>query len=38
VIGDGEVFRVVRDAQRRFYQAPELDPASRHRFGIGKYT
>ena len=37
VIGDGEVFRVVRDARRRFYEAPELDPASRHRSGIGKY-
>jgi hypothetical protein len=35
VIGDGEVFRAVREAQRRFYEAP---PASGHRFGIGKYA
>jgi hypothetical protein len=37
VMGDGEVFRAVREAQRRFYEAPELDSASRHRSGIGKY-
>jgi hypothetical protein len=38
VIGDGEVFRAVREAQRRFYKAPELDPGSGPRFGIGKYA
>ena len=37
VIGDGEVFRAVREAQRRFYDAPDLEPASRHRHGISKY-
>jgi hypothetical protein len=37
-IGDGEVFRAVRAAQRRFYETPELDCAPRHRLGIGKYT
>ena len=37
VIGDGEVFRAVREAQRRFYDAPDLEPASRHRDGISKY-
>jgi hypothetical protein len=33
-IGDGEVFRAVREAQRLFYDAPQLDRSS----GIGKYT
>ena len=28
-IGDGTVFLAVRDAQRLFYDAPELDPASK---------
>jgi hypothetical protein len=38
-IGDGEVFRAVRDAQRRFYEAPALeDSAPGHRLGIGKYA
>jgi hypothetical protein len=37
-IGDGEVFRAVRDAQRLFYEAPEIDPVSRRRSGVGKYT
>jgi hypothetical protein len=32
-IGDGEVFRAVREARRRFYEAPDLDPASSHPFG-----
>ena len=36
-IGDGEVFRAVRDAQRRFYEAPDLDPHSR-RLTPGKYA
>ena len=31
-IGDGEVFRAVRDAQRLFYDAPDLDPAPTHRY------
>ena len=35
-IGDGEVFRAVREAQRLFYDAPELDPAPAHR--LGKYA
>ena len=36
-IGDGEVFRAVRDAQRRYHEAPDLDPRS-HRLSVGKYA
>jgi hypothetical protein len=32
-IGDGEVFRAVRDAQRRFHDAPQFERG----FGVGKY-
>jgi hypothetical protein len=37
-IGDGEVFRAVRAAQRCFYEAPVLDETPRHRISPGKYV
>jgi hypothetical protein len=33
VLGDGVVARVVRDTQREFWRAPEME----HRQGYGKY-
>jgi hypothetical protein len=37
-IDDGEVFRAVRDAQRRFYEAPDIGSAPSHRLSIGKHA
>jgi hypothetical protein len=35
-IGDGEVYRAIRTAQRAFYEAPVLDETPRHRISPGR--
>jgi hypothetical protein len=37
-IGDGEVYRAIRIAQRAFYEAPEFEETPRHRISPGKYV
>ena len=38
ILGDGEVYRAIRTAQRVFYEAPEFDARPRHRTNPGKHA